>query len=178
MAMLEQGKKYNRLAVVGFDHKDKRHRCYYLCQCDCGNKKIIHGASLVSGNTKSCGCLSKEVKAATALPGSLGAMRQVILQNYKRQGEHHWELTEQEYYDISQKDCYYCGALPSQVKKGQGNGLDFIYNGLDRLDSSRQYAISNVVPCCRTCNIAKNNMSVQEFYKWVKHISAMASQWG
>jgi len=30
------------------------------CLCDCGNRKIILQYSLVSGNTKSCGCLSKE----------------------------------------------------------------------------------------------------------------------
>lgn len=30
----------------------------YLCHCDCGNDKVILGASLRSGNTRSCGCLS------------------------------------------------------------------------------------------------------------------------
>jgi hypothetical protein len=28
----------------------------YLCECDCGNTKIIRGSSLTSGATKSCGC--------------------------------------------------------------------------------------------------------------------------
>jgi len=32
----------------------------YLCQCDCGNEKIIFLRSLVSGKTKSCGCLLRE----------------------------------------------------------------------------------------------------------------------
>jgi hypothetical protein len=32
----------------------------WLCQCKCGNKIIVQGSSLRSGNTKSCGCLNKE----------------------------------------------------------------------------------------------------------------------
>lgn len=32
---------------------------YYLCQCTCGNQKIVRGTTLRSGATKSCGCLQK-----------------------------------------------------------------------------------------------------------------------
>ena len=32
----------------------------WLCICDCGNKKIVSKYSLLSGFTKSCGCLNKE----------------------------------------------------------------------------------------------------------------------
>ena len=46
--------------MVQFDHKENG-RKYYLCQCDCGNFKIVSNHSLKSGNTKSCGCLHKEI---------------------------------------------------------------------------------------------------------------------
>ncbi len=176
--MLQPSERFNRVTILELDHKDKRHRSYYLCRCDCGTRKVIHGASLVSGNTKSCGCLSKEAKASTALPGSLGAMRQVILQNYKRGGYgREWLLSEDEFYKISQQRCHYCGQSPSQIKQGHGEGHNFIYNGLDRIDSAKEYTINNVVPCCSKCNIAKNNMTTREFYDWVKSINAMAEQW-
>jgi very-short-patch-repair endonuclease len=29
----------------------------WFCQCDCGNKKVVRIYDLISGNTKSCGCL-------------------------------------------------------------------------------------------------------------------------
>lgn len=29
----------------------------YLCRCQCGNEKVVLRRSLVTGNTKSCGCL-------------------------------------------------------------------------------------------------------------------------
>ena len=54
------GQKFGRLTVVRFDHKENG-RKYYLCQCDCGNFKIVNNHSLKSGNTKSCGCLHKEI---------------------------------------------------------------------------------------------------------------------
>lgn len=50
------GKKFNKLTVLSFSHMDEKHRSYYLCLCECGNKKIIKGQSLLQGDIKSCGC--------------------------------------------------------------------------------------------------------------------------
>ena len=33
----------------------------WLCKCDCGNEKVVAVDKLHSGNTKSCGCLQREV---------------------------------------------------------------------------------------------------------------------
>lgn len=54
-----EGKKFNHLLVIKRAPKPKNIKgrgYYYFCRCDCGNEKIILGASLRSGNTKSCGC--------------------------------------------------------------------------------------------------------------------------
>lgn len=40
--------------------KSKKRYPQWLCQCKCGNQKVILGNSLKRGLTKSCGCLSKE----------------------------------------------------------------------------------------------------------------------
>ena len=32
----------------------------WLCQCECGNQKVVASLDLVSGNTQSCGCKKKE----------------------------------------------------------------------------------------------------------------------
>lgn len=40
--------------------KGGKHYPAWLCRCDCGNECVVSGASLKSGNTKSCGCLHKE----------------------------------------------------------------------------------------------------------------------
>lgn len=52
------GKKFGMLTVKEFSHM-KNYRSYYVCQCDCGNTKIIMRHSLISGRTKSCGCTIK-----------------------------------------------------------------------------------------------------------------------
>jgi hypothetical protein len=41
--------------------------------------------------------------------------------------------------------------------------LDVRYSGIDRINPSLGYVVGNVVPCCARCNVAKNNMSVEEF---------------
>lgn len=54
------GKKFGKLTVVKRD-KDiiiSNKPCVrWLCKCDCGSEVVVLGASLKSGNTKSCGCL-------------------------------------------------------------------------------------------------------------------------
>ena len=55
------GKKYNMLKVISFyDIQDKKSR--WLCECECGNKKILFGKDIKNGNTKSCGCLLHKKK--------------------------------------------------------------------------------------------------------------------
>jgi hypothetical protein len=69
----------SRLTPIKFHHRDKRYRKYFVCQCSCGKTIICHGASIVSGNTKSCGCLAKESRANSRLPNNKGVITQIIL---------------------------------------------------------------------------------------------------
>ena len=45
------------------DQRPSQNGRYYLCQCDCGNTKVVYGHNLKTGNTKSCGCLSRRVSS-------------------------------------------------------------------------------------------------------------------
>lgn len=60
------GQKFGRLTVVerAEDYVTKNGKKYtqWLCKCECGNIKIISTSRLKDGTTKSCGCLSKELK--------------------------------------------------------------------------------------------------------------------
>ena len=55
------GKKYNKLKIIKFDHTGKYYTKYYLCECDCGNKKVINIQNVKRGMTKSCGCDYKNI---------------------------------------------------------------------------------------------------------------------
>jgi hypothetical protein len=54
------GQKFNRLIVLKFAYINK-HKSYWDCICDCGNKIIVYKGNLKNGHTKSCGCLQKEI---------------------------------------------------------------------------------------------------------------------
>lgn len=60
----EKGHRYGRLLVLEQAEKPKPNPnasgAYWLCQCDCGNKKIIQGTALRTGHTISCGCYNLE----------------------------------------------------------------------------------------------------------------------
>lgn len=57
------GKVFTRLTVL---ERLAGSPIKYLCVCTCGNHKNIRGGALISGATKSCGCLSKEIRTATS----------------------------------------------------------------------------------------------------------------
>jgi len=59
------GQKFGRLTPVEHIGKDKWGGTLWLCECDCGKEIIILRSSLVSGNTKSCGCLNIEKRIKT-----------------------------------------------------------------------------------------------------------------
>ncbi len=48
------GKKYNHWTILNFSHKDKFNHPFYLCQCDCGNKKVVDFYALKYGLSKRC----------------------------------------------------------------------------------------------------------------------------
>lgn len=54
------GKKFGKLTIIKYEGKNKEGRPLCLCECDCGNYKIIIEKNIKNGNTKSCGCLGKE----------------------------------------------------------------------------------------------------------------------
>ena len=56
------GQVFGRLTVLERDYSKKGKNNFWICQCNCENKTIksIMASSLITGNTKSCGCLSKE----------------------------------------------------------------------------------------------------------------------
>jgi len=58
-ALTLSGMKYGMLTVVQRSGTSKSGRSLWLCSCDCGGSVIVCGHHLKSGNTKSCGCITK-----------------------------------------------------------------------------------------------------------------------
>ena len=54
------GKRFGRLVVIKYYDDIEPGRPRWLCRCDCGNERVVRGISLRKGDTKSCGCITKE----------------------------------------------------------------------------------------------------------------------
>lgn len=160
------GKKFNRLTVLEFSHK-RQYRSYWKCKCDCGKEITVERHHLVGGYTKSCGCF-KVYKRASGESGLKlfikGYKSNAIIRGMK------FNLTMEDVRNITSKNCYYCGEEPSGISimsKSKDEKLTeyrtYKYSGIDRIDSNKGYELDNVVPCCKWCNIAKNDSTVDEF---------------
>jgi 5-methylcytosine-specific restriction endonuclease McrA len=77
-------------------------------------------------------------------------------------------LTENQFKEITQKNCYYCGIKP--LNKMKTSNDEYVYNGVDRVNNTKGYILDNVVSCCETCNKAKRVMSDKEFKQWIIRI--------
>ena len=68
---IKTGDRFALLTVIKEVPKPENRKTkgkYYLCQCDCGNQKIIDKKGLVSGRVQSCGCLrAKRVSEAITI---------------------------------------------------------------------------------------------------------------
>ena len=86
------GQKFNRLMVLGlagyFPHspKSKKFEATWFAECECNKSILVPGHSLVSGNTKSCGCHKKAVSTPDMTNqrfGRLLVIREVDNSNFK-----------------------------------------------------------------------------------------------
>lgn len=57
------GRTFARLTVLGFAGTRGR-KPYWVCECECGEIKTVHGEHLKAGRTRSCGCLNAELASA------------------------------------------------------------------------------------------------------------------
>ena len=58
------GRKFGRLEVTNI-HYSSNKKVYWKCLCDCGKIVDVHSSYLTCGDTKSCGCLSKDQAITT-----------------------------------------------------------------------------------------------------------------
>ena len=52
-------KRFGKLVVLSLAPKTKNRSTVWLCQCDCGNQKVVRHKNLIEGIITDCGCSSK-----------------------------------------------------------------------------------------------------------------------
>lgn len=176
------GEVFGRLTVIEFyesrlvkNGKKQIKKRFYKAKCICGNEVIVQGNNLVHGKTRSCGCLAKELKIERnnkkRLPNNK-SLWNLAFHNHKKAANArniNNFLTFEEFKEICSQNCYYCGESP--VKKTHPNLHGEIFkNGIDRIDSKKDYSIDNVRPCCSKCNYMKLDLSETEFFEQITKI--------
>lgn len=178
-----ENKKFSNLTVIRYSGQDHGYSCgrandkKYLCECDCGNICLVRRSRLISGHTKSCGCLQKKAASKTGKKSRLSIGEKPLndlFSNYKRSAKLRcieFNLTKDEFRSVINHNCYYCDLPPSNKQIHPRIKDDCIlYSGIDRLNSKLGYRIDNIVPCCKFCNLAKASLTEEEFYQNIKRI--------
>lgn len=73
-----------------------------------------------------------------------------------------FEITFEEFLSFQEDPCTYCGGIQDAI-------------GLDRIDSTRGYEMTNLTRCCGTCNYMKRHHSVEE---WLDHLEKVLFHMG
>jgi hypothetical protein len=71
-----------------------------------------------------------------------------------------FEINETEFHNIISNPCYLCGKKNSETHS----------NGIDRIDNSIGYIISNLQTCCGECNYMKKDYNIDDFMNKLKMI--------
>jgi len=178
---LEIGEVRGRLTLVAkadpIKDRPRRTHTYWTFRCSCGTIKAFRVSRVVSGNTKSCGCLRVDrLKLPRPHRRVSDAAAKQTWSGYGRNAKSRslsFELSFDEFFTLSQKNCHYCGVEPSNFSKCKSHyKKEFTYNGIDRVDNSLGYVLENCVPCCKICNSAKSNLTEGQFQQWIDRLVA------
>lgn len=196
------GEKFGKLTIIGvLDKIHKNGARMVACVCDCGVLTAVNITYIRNGDKKSCGCLHKETASKIikevnktnyssgkwSTDPKLGSAKVIFKQTYND-----GDLSFEEFYDLSQQNCYYCGKEPSnkmntyayQAAYDERKGIaprnssysidngTFIYNGLDRMSNKKGHYKDDVVACCWDCNFAKVDLSYNDFLEMIYKIAA------
>lgn len=171
------GQQFGNLTAIEWTGRsDNRRYAIWKFKCICGeivekSAGNVIGAAKRPGRVPSCG--KSTCNGHEKLPPGQSAINDIFT-TYKRnavQRGYSFELSKEQLAELISQNCHYCGATPSSCRhkksvSGRYYG-DFCRNGIDRLDNTKGYTLSNTVPCCYMCNRAKNNESLEVFSKWV-----------
>jgi hypothetical protein len=180
------GQRFCKLLVLEFFECEKvqlepkvKYKSVWKCQCDCGQIAYIRANSLVSDRTKSCGChksaVTREFNAKNKTKINYDTFS-CVWGSYKRGAKTRgldFNLTKDQFFYLTQQNCAYCDAEPvtKRIPRVKTKLSDYIYNGIDRVNSDLGYEMDNCVSCCSICNRMKVDMPVDLFKAHIKKIN-------
>lgn len=172
------GRVFGRLTVIArAPNRSQRNRYYWECLCECGKTHVVRTDALRCGNVSSCGCLSLELRRKYANPDRTSIAFTAIYATYRngaRGRGYDFGISKEQFCAIITQNCHYCDGAPSNTVKTsyKPTQVEMKYNGVDRIDNNFGYTPDNCVACCRRCNMAKNDMTYQEYIDLCRRVAA------
>lgn len=136
---IEKNMKFGRLTTLKVAY-NKNHNNYWECICDCGKTKIIRANSLTSGNTKSCGCLNKEIITKHDF------CKERTYNIWKMMKERCYNKNSKSYHNYGGRGIGVCDSWKSDYSKFREWAMKNGYKHnltLDRIDNNKEYCPEN-----------------------------------
>jgi hypothetical protein len=168
------GRSYGRWTVLGHGGEDRKGNILWKVQCLCG-KESIEYPNKVKRNTDTTCHIRHVGRIESAKPPSTAIGLYGAYQKAASSKQRSFSLSLEEFTEITQKNCVYCGTKPTQVYRGYVGSGDYIYNGIDRQNNLLGYEYGNCVPCCGVCNRFKGATPYETFMLWIDRILAFRS---
>jgi hypothetical protein len=175
------------VAIRALEHIKGDDSRYWECKCDCGKTVVLRASTLNNNKTVSCGCYKAEMMSkrtkGTVAPTRLAygeASKRSLFSNYKRDALDRdlvFELTLEDFTTLTGANCFYCNAVPANqfLPAHRLNYGEYIYNGIDRVDNSLGYILTNCVACCKICNYNKKALTKDQY---IQHCVNVARKHG
>ena len=165
------GQTFGEWLVIERTSNTKWGGAKFRCRCSCGTIADVNANTLRQGQSQRCQrCGWKKTHDATRLPWGEAALNHAWgshIRNAKSRG-HCNGLSKSQYLKLILRDCEYCGREPAMVAGGKSSkhvhGQPLI-NGVDRLEPDLGYHPINCVPCCKSCNTRKKDMTYTNYIR-------------
>ncbi len=168
-----KGRKFGKLFVLGFSHLDKqRHKAIWHVQCECGNKFTLDSHTIKRENgVRQCNsCRLEQLWEGNRRVDAALTHLLAMYRNQARRSKRAFELSQEQFRQLTSSLCFYTGRAPSQIAKSRASGT-YVYNGIDRKDNRKGYTPRNCVACCGIVNRMKGTMSAEEFIAVCKEVA-------
>lgn len=160
------GKTFGRLTVIEYAGAKKQKgsvRRLWTCKCSCGNKVVVDTKNLTTGNTRSCGCLAKEVHSQKRINESVRGKHEALRAIWKSMKSRCCNQNNPEYHRYGGRGITICDNWLKTSKKftewGLNNGYE-IGLSIDRIDTNGNYEPNNCQFITRSENVLKEKKTM------------------
>ena len=165
--------RFGRLIVMTESKERKASRVSWLCQCDCGQRKIISSKNLCDGDTRSCGCLRRDVSSTKTWAGrgqvSKDYYSQIRRNAIKR--DINFDITMEEMWELFKFQSGFCALSGIKIELSRNSKKKKPTASIDRIDSSIGYTKENIQWLHKDVNIMKNVFEQKKFINLCERVT-------